>query len=45
MRAFRAVYRGYAIYVRGAGLSWSFNAEPILTGKMTADGYQPGNWQ
>jgi hypothetical protein len=29
MRAFRTVYRGYAIYLSGADSSWSFHAEPI----------------
>jgi hypothetical protein len=29
MRDFRAVYRGYAIYIWGADSSWSFRAEPI----------------
>ena len=28
MRDFRAVYRGYAIYV-GGGKGWSFRAEPL----------------
>jgi hypothetical protein len=29
MRDFRAVYRGYAIYVSGGNSAWSFRAEPI----------------
>lgn len=29
MRDFRAIYRGYAIYISGAETSWTYSANPL----------------
>jgi hypothetical protein len=47
MRDFRAVYRGYAIYISGIGTSWSSRAEPInsdLPILATPESEDPATW-